>query len=113
MTSARITDEFMRDMLGKSRAYTLVLLKAGPNRDVDGADATVWEHARRNFEMRADGVLAIVCPITDDGDWRGIGIFDAPPDEVAALMDGDPGVQTGVFEYEVHPVRSFPGDSLP
>jgi hypothetical protein len=28
-------------------------------------------------------------------------------------MDADPGVQAGVFVYEVHPVRSFPGDALP
>ena len=111
--TTEISDDFMREMLSKSRAYTLVLLKTGPNRNVDGVDATVWEHARRNFAMRADGTLAIVCPVTDDSEWRGIGIFDGTVDEVAALMDGDPGVQTGVFEYEVHPVRSFPGDCLP
>jgi hypothetical protein len=111
--TTEISDEFMRDMLTKSRAYSLVLLKAGPKRNVDDVDATVWEHARRNFALRADGTLVIVCPITDDGEWRGIGIFDATPEEVTALMDGDPGVQTGVFEYEVHPVRSFPGDALP
>ena len=111
--ATEISDEFMRDMLSKSRAYTLVLLKAGPNRNSEGVEATVWEHARRNFALRADGVLSIVCPVTDEGEWRGIGIFDASSEEVAALMDADPGVRTGVFEYEVHPVRSFPGDSLP
>jgi len=111
--TTEISDEFMREMLSRSRAYTLVLLKAGPNRDADGVHATVWEHGRRNFALRADGLLAIVCPVTDDSEWRGIGIFDGTVDEVAALMDGDPGVQIGVFEYEVHPVRSFPGDCLP
>jgi uncharacterized protein YciI len=113
MTSARISDDYIRETLTKSKAYTAVLLKAGPNRNSDGVDATIWEHARRNFALRADGVLAIVCPVTDDSEWRGIGVFNASPEEVAALMDDDPGVQTGVFEYEVHPVRSFPGDRLP
>jgi hypothetical protein len=28
-------------------------------------------------------------------------------------MEDDPGVKAGVFVYEVHPCRSFPGDSLP
>jgi hypothetical protein len=28
-------------------------------------------------------------------------------------MDEDPAVKAGVFVYEVHPCRSFPGDSLP
>jgi len=28
-------------------------------------------------------------------------------------MDTDPGVMAGIFTYEVHNIRSFPGDSLP
>jgi hypothetical protein len=28
-------------------------------------------------------------------------------------MNDDPGVQAGVFTFEVHPCRGFPGDSLP
>jgi len=27
-------------------------------------------------------------------------------------MDGDPGVMAGIFTYEVHLCRSFPGDKL-
>src|SRR2546426_3390391 len=103
----------MREMLTKTRDYTLVLLKAGPKRAADGADAIVWEHARRNFELRADGTLSIVCPVGGDGDLRGLGIFDATADEVARIMDEDPGVEAGVFTYEVYSVRSFPGDCLP
>jgi hypothetical protein len=106
-----ITDDDMRTMLASSRQYTLVLLRAGPAY-ADRSDPVLWEHARRNFELRAAGVLPIVCPILDDGEWRGIGIFDAEPDEVARLMDEDPGVRAGRFTYEVHPVRSFPGDAL-
>jgi hypothetical protein len=28
-------------------------------------------------------------------------------------MDRDPAVEAGALEYEVHPVRGFPGDRLP
>ena len=28
-------------------------------------------------------------------------------------MDEDPAVQAGIFEYELYPCRSFPGDCLP
>ena len=28
-------------------------------------------------------------------------------------MDDDPGVQLGIFTYEIHASRSFPGDRLP
>ncbi len=110
---ATITDEYMRDMLMKSREYSLVLLRRTAKRQEPGADAVVVEHARRNFSLRADGVLPIVCPVTDGGDWAGIGIFATSPEETAQLMAGDPGVQAGVFTFEVHPVRGFPGDSLP
>jgi hypothetical protein len=111
---AEISDEYMREMVTKSRPYSVVLLKATPKRSSEpGADAVVWEHGRRNFELRARGVLAIVCPITDDSGWSGIGLFDASPEETACIMDDDPGVKAGIFTYEVHPGRSFPGDTLP
>jgi hypothetical protein len=108
-----ISDDDMRRMLQTSRSYTAVLLKAGPKRSSEDVAPIVWEHARRNFSLRADGRLAIVCPVTDDSEWSGIGIFDGTVDEVIEIMEGDPGVQAGVFTYEVHPVRSFPGDRLP
>jgi hypothetical protein len=108
-----ISDEFMNAVLAGARNYCLVLLRNGPRRHEPGAGKPVWEHGRRNLSLRADGILAIVCPVVDDTDLCGIGIFDGTPDEVHALMDGDPGVREGVFVYEVHPCRGFPGDSLP
>jgi len=108
-----ISDEFMRDMLVKTKPYTLVLLRATPKHDEPGMDAVVWEHGRRNFSLRADGTLAIVCPVRDGSEWSGVGIFNAPAEEVVRIMDEDPGVKAGIFTYEVHPTRSFPGDSLP
>lgn len=108
-----ITDEFMATMLERSRAYTAVLLKATAKRSEEGANAVVWEHGRRNFALRADGVLAIVCPVSDGSNWVGFGVFDATVEETTRLMEEDPGVQAGIFTYEVHPVRSFPGDRLP
>jgi hypothetical protein len=110
---AAITDEFMQDMLATSKPYTLVLLRATPKLREPGMDAVAWEHGRRNFSLRAEGVLAIVCPIRDGSEWTGVGVFNAPADEVARIMDDDPGVQAGIFTYEVHPTRSFPGDCLP
>jgi hypothetical protein len=108
-----ISDGFMRERLARSKTYTLVLLRATAKRQAPGADSIIWEHGRRNFALRAQGLLSIVCPVLDDSGWAGVGIFNAPPDEVARIMDEDPGVQAGVFSYEVHPVRGFPGDALP
>jgi uncharacterized protein YciI len=108
-----ITDDYMQEMLGKAKAYVAVFLEAGPNYDAPDARATIFEHARRNFALRAEGVLPIACPVTDDSVTKGLGIFDATVEDVTAIMDADPGVQAGIFTYEVHPVRSFPGDALP
>ena len=108
-----ITDEFMQQMLTTTRNYCIVILHAGPNKNQEGADKIVWEHGRRNFALRADGLLAIVCPIADGSKVSGIGIFNASAEEVKKIMDEDPGVKAGVFTYEIHACRSFPGDSLP
>ena len=42
-----ITDEFMRDMLPRTRAYSVVLLKKTAKLAEPGADAIIWEHGRR------------------------------------------------------------------
>jgi hypothetical protein len=108
-----ITDDQMRAMLPTAKQYTAVILKDGPNRHVDGRDAIVWEHGRRNFALRADGLLSIVCPVGDDSEVCGLGIFNLSVDETRKVMDDDPGVRAGVFVYEAHPCRGFPGDALP
>ncbi len=108
-----ITDEFMRQMISQTKNYCIVILKAGPNRNKPGVEKIIWEHGRRNFKLRADGLLSIVCPVSDGSDVSGIGIFNANLDEVKSIMDEDPGVKEGVFVYEIHACRSFPGDCLP
>ena len=108
-----ITDDYMRSMLATTKTYTIVILRVGPNRRTEGADAIVWEHGRRNFVLRAEGRLAIVCPVMDDSDVVGLGIFATDADEARRIMDGDPAVEAGLFVYDVHPCRSFPGDALP
>jgi len=108
-----ITDEYMRQMISTTRQYCIVILKAGPKKNEEGAEKIIWEHGRRNFALRADGVLPIVCPISDGSDASGIGIFNAPVEEVKKIMDEDPGVKAGVFVYETHVCRGFPGASLP
>ena len=108
-----ITDEFMRQMLSTTRQYCIVILKAGPHKHDDGVEKIIWEHGRRNFALRADGVLSIVCPISDGSNVAGVGIVNARVEEVKKIMDEDPAVQAGVLIYETHACRSFPGDSLP
>jgi hypothetical protein len=107
------TDDVMLERLNAARPYSVVILKEGPNYLMSGADRIIWEHGRRNMGLQHDGQLAIVCPIMDRTEVCGIYIFDAIPEEVDQIMAQDPGVLAGVFTYQVHPARGFPGSALP
>ena len=109
----QITDDYMNDMLGKRKTYTAMLLRVTPKASEPEAPNIIWEHGRRNFALRAVGTLPIICPAVDDSDWAGIGIFDAPPEEVDRIMTDDPGVMAGLFTYELHPICGFPNSMLP
>lgn len=109
----QITDEYMHATLSQSKTYTAMLLRVTEKGSQSDSRQIVWEHGRRNFVLRAQGKLPIVCPATDDSDWAGIAIFNATPEEVGILMQDDPGIKAGVFTYELHPVCGFPASSLP
>ena len=108
-----ITDEYMHQMLAKTKNYTIVILKPTDKRKEPGADSIIWEHGRRNFALRADSLLSIICPITDNSEVSGLEIFNADVERTMNIMAGDPAVKAGIFQYEIHPCRSFPGDALP
>ena len=110
--SRPISDELMQKMISQSKEYSLVLLEHTPKRDEPGADKIIWEHGRRNFTLRADGLLPIICRVTDGSELSGVGIFNASVEETKKIMDEDPGVKAGVFVYKVHICRSFPGSCL-
>ena len=108
-----ITDEFMRNALSKSKNYSLLILTHGSNANNLEAEKIIWEHGRRNFSLRRDGLLSIVCPVSSADNIAGVGIFNASVDEVKKIMDEDPAVKAGVLRYQVLDCRSFPGDCLP
>jgi hypothetical protein len=107
------TDNMMRERLATAASYTLAVLRHGAQYGTTGADKIIWEHGRRNMELQAEGVMPIVCPVGDETDLAGIGIFADGLDEVRKILDGDPAVQAGVLSYTVHPCRGFPGSALP
>jgi len=106
-------DDEMNALLPTAKPYSVVILKAGPNYGADDSAAVVWEHGRRNFGLRDDGVLAVVMPVVDESDVCGVGVFTGSVDETTAFMADDPGVRAGVFTFEVHAGLGFPGDALP
>lgn len=106
------SDDEMAPVLATAKTYSLAILRRGPKYGDDTAPPIIWEHGRRNFGLRDDGVLALVMPTTDESDVCGVGVFAASVEDTTALMNDDPGVLAGVFTYEVHPCLGFPGDTL-
>ena len=112
VTLPAISDDFMRENLAKTKQYVLVLLKIA--RPVSGSDRPIiWEHGRRNFALRESGLMPIVCPVADDSDLAGACVLVVEADEAARMMDADPAVRAGIFTYEIHSARGFPGSALP
>ena len=107
------TDEQMNELLRTVRPNSVVILKPGPRYGTDGSMGIIWEHGRRNFGLRDDGVMPIVLPVADGSNVCGVCVFDTTVDDAAAIMSDDPAVAAGVLAFEVHPCGGFPRDTLP
>lgn len=84
----------------------MVLLLKGPHRDQDSltADSIQKGHMENISRMAAAGKLNVAGPFLDDGELRGIFIFDCgSEEEVRQLVDNDPAVKSGRLVYEIHP----------
>ena len=63
--------------------------------------------------MAEEGKLQIAGPFGDEGEWRGIFIFDVQTEaEVKELLKNDPAIQSGRLIYEIHPWWSDKGSCL-
>ena len=107
-----VTDEQVRQLAATAQPFTLALLWWGPQRHMDGAEAIELEHQRRMVSLRADGVIAVLCPGQSDT-LAGVAVMTVSPEEAREIMDGDPCVQAGMIRCEVYPGAGFPGDAVP
>jgi len=89
------------------KQYFFVMLTRGPNAStIDSLDLQkIQEGHLANIHRMADtGKLKIAGPFGDDGNWRGIFIFDVnSEEEVKELIKNDPAIQSGRLSYEIHP----------
>ncbi len=77
-----ITDEYMQKMLLKTKKYCVVVLRSGPRISEPGVEKIIWEHGRRNFVLREEKILSIVCAVNNGTDVKGFGIFNTNVEEV-------------------------------
>lgn len=97
--------ELRADEYGMSR-YVLALLKAGPNRGQDSLEAMALQraHLANITRMAEEGDLLLAGPFLDEGELRGIYLFDVETvEEARRLTETDPAVKAGRLEMELHP----------
>ena len=92
------------------------MMKRGPNRGQDSVTAKKLQegHMANINRMAKEGKLAIAGPFGDNGDWRGIFIFDMKNmEDVKKEVEQDPAIQAGRLAYEIHPWWAGRGSKLP
>jgi uncharacterized protein len=95
----------------KIRKYWFVMLMRGTNRTQDSATAVKLQqgHMANMDTMYYAGKLKVAGPFGDDGNWRGIFIFDCETkEEVEKLLAKDPAIAAGRLAYEIHPWYTEP-----
>ncbi|TXE12861.1 hypothetical protein FUA26_03435 [Seonamhaeicola algicola] len=94
--------------------YFIAFLKSGPIRTQNEEEAAQIqkEHLEHLGKMYELGYADISGPFGDDGDIRGITIYNVPTLKMAdSLAKSDPAVKAGRLEIEIHPwwaAKGFP-----
>ena len=103
--NAELAKEMGADDYGM-RKYVMAFLKAGPNRTTDKAEASKLQaaHMANIGRLAEEGKLAIAGPFLDNGELRGIYIFNVETiEEAKKLTETDPAIKAGSLVMELHP----------
>lgn len=95
--------------------YFMVFLKSGSKRSQNREEAMKIQkkHLAYLQRMAEEGKTSITGPMGDDGEIRGIVIYNtATAEEARTLAEGDPAVKTGRLVVEVHPWWAAKGSVL-
>lgn len=94
--------------------YFIAFLKRGPNRSQNKVEADSLQalHMAHLGKMYEEGYADISGPFGDEGEIRGITIYNTPTLEIAdSLANADPMVKAGRLKIEIHPwwaAKGFP-----
>jgi len=97
------------------KTYYMVFLKKGPNRNQDEATAKKLQeqHMAHLTKMADEGKMDLAGPFMDDGDIRGICVYNvATKEEAEKLANEDPMVKAGRLKVEIHPWYAGKNSSL-
>lgn len=99
-----LADSLKADEFGM-KTYVMAFLKKGPNRNHDEATASQLQRAHMDNinRLAKEGKLIVAGPFLEDGDVRGIYIFNVTTiEEAAKLTATDPAIQAGRLTMELH-----------
>lgn len=97
------------------KQYFMAFLKKGDTRDQSEAEAAEIQagHLAYMNRLAEEKKICIAGPFGDDGEVRGIVIYNVATLEAAlALVNADPAVIAGRLSIEVHPWWAAKGSSL-
>jgi len=97
------------------KTYYLVFLKKGPNRSQDSATTNKLQeqHLAHLNKMAEECKMDICGPLLEDGDVRGICIYNvSTKEEAEKLANEDPMIKAGRLIAEIHPFYSAKGATL-
>lgn len=98
-------DKYGSDEFGMKK-YVIAFLKSGPNRETDPVKAKELQkaHLMNINKMAESGKLVVAGPFLDNGDLRGIYIFNVETvEEAQKLTETDPAIIFGSLVMELKP----------
>ncbi len=101
----KLAKELNADDYGMKK-YVIAFLKKGPNRSQDSITQMKLQiaHMKNIKKMTENGNLVLAGPFLDDGEIRGIYIFNVETiEEAKKLTKTDPLIQSGGLIMELHP----------
>jgi hypothetical protein len=88
------------------KQYFFVMLINGTNRNQDSVSAAKIQegHMANITRLHNIGKIIVAGPFGDEGEWRGIFIFDCKTElEVKGYLKTDPAIMAGRLNYEIRP----------
>ncbi|MEZ4737931.1 MAG: YciI family protein [Flavobacteriales bacterium] len=102
----RTFDVTIADSTYHMKQYWFVLYTKGDAAPLDSVTSarTLEAHLAHQDEQAARGLIQLAGPFGDDGDWRGILLYDCDTkEEVEGYLHADPFVRSSHLKFEVHP----------
>lgn len=102
--SVRAT-ELGADIYGMKN-YVFAFLKKGPKVEIDSLKELALQkaHLENIYRMKDEGILVLAGPFLDQGEIRGIFIFNVETvEEARRLTETDPKIKSGILEMELKP----------